>query len=228
MGAVRTTLTGFDVFTGYVDSVVRVFLSVFMASMFVLLLLSVLSRYVINQPFFWLAEGAGYLMALLGLWGSSTCIRVGGHMQVNIIQKRLAGEGGDAHRVARDVLTIVIYGSLLVFCYVLIHYGYRFADFGRFEYSPSGFFIVFWPRLAVPTGGVLIALQSMNLIGRAIVDLVDKGREKRTANLTDPGKPMSAARDGVETAYTGSDATGSGAGGLDAGDSDAGESETKE
>lgn len=202
MSTVQNTLSAFDAFTGHVDKVVRVVLSAAMLAMFVLLLLSVLSRYVINQPFFWLAEGAGYLMALLGLWGSSTCIRVGGHMQVNIIHKRLAGAGGDRHRIARDVLTIVIYASLLVYCYVLIRYGYRFADFGRFEYSPSGFFIVFWPRLSVPSGGALIALQSLNLIGRAVSDLIDKGRERRTANLTDPGKPDSTARHGDETTYT--------------------------
>lgn len=206
MNAIRKVLIGYDTFTGHLDRVVRVFLGAFMLTMFALLLLSVLSRYVIRSPFFWLAEGAGYLMALLGLWGSSTCIRIGGHMQVNVIYKRLAGEGGDAHRIARDILTIVIYASLLAYCYVLIRYGYRFADFGRFEYSPSGFFIVFWPRLAVPSGGLLIAIQSLNLIGRAILDLIDKGSERRAANLTDPGKPATSALHGAETSYIGEEA----------------------
>lgn len=176
-GAVVHAFRKIDDWTGRLDDVVKVVISICMLVMFGLLLLNVLSRYVIMTPFFWLAEGAGYMMAIVGLWGSSTCIRGAAHMQVTLIPKRLAGPDGMAHRYV--VATIKISVSLLVIAYawVMIRYGYAFAEFGRNEFSPSGFFIVFWPRLALPIGGVLMALQSVNLIGRSIVQLIQAGGE---------------------------------------------------
>lgn len=168
----------FDRITGKIDDAVKVVISILMIVMFGLLLMNVLSRYVIMRPFFWLAEGAGYMMAMVGLFGSSTCIRGAAHMQVTLIPKRLAGPDGTAHRYS--VATIKILVSLLVLAYawVMIRYGYAFAEFGRNEYSPSGYFIVFWPRLSLPIGGVLIALQSLNLIGRAVAQLMRAAGEE--------------------------------------------------
>lgn len=176
--AVVQTFQRIDDWTGRLDEVVKFIISSLMLIMFGLLLLNVLSRYVILKPFFWLAEGAGYMMAIVGLWGSSTCIRGAAHMQVTLVPKRLAGPDGMKHRYI--VATIKIAVSLLVIAYawVMIKYGYQFAQFGRNEYSPSGFFIVFWPRLALPVGGILMALQSINLIGRAIVQLIRVGGEE--------------------------------------------------
>lgn len=162
-------LSAYDTATGWIDRGVQLVIAVAMLGMFGLLLLSVASRYVINRPFFWLAEGASYLMALVGLWGSSTCVRHAGHMQVNILQDQFRKRGEIASRVLSPIFVIIVNALLIYYCYVLlIRAGYAFADFGRIEYSPSGFFIVFWPRLSVPTGGLLIALQSLNVIGRAI------------------------------------------------------------
>ncbi len=174
MTAIVKFFAAFDRWTGRIDYVVKIIIATAMFVMFGLLLLNVLSRYVILQPFFWLAEGAGYMMAMVGLFGSSTCIRHSAHMQVNLIPKKLAGADGQAHRVAVHVMKIVALSLVIVYSYVMIRYGYAFADFGRNEYSPSGFFIVYWPRLALPIGGLLIALQSFNLIGRSLVSLISR------------------------------------------------------
>lgn len=167
-----------DHWTGRLDDVVRVLISIFMLVMFGLLLLNVLSRYVIMVPFFWLAEGAGYMMAMVGLWGSSTCIRRAAHMQVRLIPKRLAGPDGMDHPYVVAAIKISVSLLVILYSWVMIRYGYEFALFGRNEYSPSGFFIVFWPRLALPIGGILIAVQSLNLIGRAVVQLIQADGEE--------------------------------------------------
>ena len=174
MTAMLRFFAALDKWTGRIDYVVKVFIAVAMFVMFALLLLNVLSRYVILQPFFWLAEGAGYMMAMVGLFGSSTCIRHSAHMQVTLIPMRLDGDDGQSHRVAVHVIKILVSQLVIGYAYVMIRYGYAFAQFGRNEYSPSGFFIVFWPRLALPIGGLLVALQSFNLIGRSVVSLMGK------------------------------------------------------
>ncbi len=161
-------LEEYDRYTGHLDRGVQFIIAAGMLIMFGLLLLSVLSRYVINRPFFWLAEGAGYLMALVGVWGSSSCLRHAGHMQVNYLQDKFRKRGARTATLVSPIFVIITNGLLIFYCYFLITAGYRFAEFGRFEHSASGFFIVFWPRLILPSGFLLIGLQSLNLIGDAI------------------------------------------------------------
>ena len=169
---IARTFEGYDWITGRIDNGVQFVVAVAMVIMFGLLLLSVASRYVIYRPFFWLTEGAGYLMALVGLWGSSSCVRHAGHMQVNVLQDMFRKRGRVARLVVSPLFVIIVNVVFIYYCYMLVTAGYRFADFGRTETSPSGFFIVFWPRLALPTGGLLMGLQSLNLIGRAIRKLM--------------------------------------------------------
>lgn len=172
----------FDRWTGRIDSIVRGVVAVLMFVMFALLLMNVLSRYVILQPFFWLAEGAGYMMAMVGLFGSSSCLRGAAHMQVTLIPKRLAGPDGMNHRYTVAAIKIAVSVLVILYAWVMIKYGYLFAEFGRNEYSPSGYFIVFWPRLSVPIGGVLIAVQSLNLIGRTVNQLLNSVGEEIDEN----------------------------------------------
>lgn len=159
---------GYDRATRRIDQVVQLVLAAGILLMFLLLLLSVASRYVINRPFFWLTEGAGYLSALVGLWGSSTCLRYSGHMQVNLLQDQLQKRGGVVAEIVAPGFVILANGLLLYYCYMMITAGYLFADMGRYESSPSGFFIVFWPRLLLPSGFLLIGLQSLNVVGYAV------------------------------------------------------------
>ena len=107
-------------------------------------------------------------MALVGVWGSSSCLRHAGHMQVNYLQDKFRKRGARTATLVSPIFVIITNGLLIFYCYFLITAGYRFAEFGRFEHSASGFFIVFWPRLILPSGFLLIGLQSLNLIGDAI------------------------------------------------------------
>ncbi len=170
----------YDRLTRRIDQGVQWVLAGGMLLMFLLLLLSVASRYVINRPFFWLTEGAGYLSALVGLWGSSTCLRYSGHMQVNLLQDQLKKQGGFVAEVIAPISIILANVLLLYYCYMMITAGYRFADMGRFEFSPSGFFIVFWPRLLLPSGFLLIGLQALNIIAHALRRILGEPQTKPT------------------------------------------------
>lgn len=173
-GVTERIFAGFDRTTLYIDKGVQVVIGLAMLAMFGLLLLSVLSRYVIATPFFWLTEGAGYLSALVGLWGSSSCIRYGGHMQVHILQDQFK-KYYVGRRILAPLFLIIVNSMVVYYSYALfIRAGFSFADMGRTEYSPSGFFIVFWPRMIMPVGGILISLQALNLISKGFLEFFKK------------------------------------------------------
>lgn len=154
----------FDRLTGYVDLVVRIFLIVFMISIFVFIFCQVIIRFTPLRVF-WFAEAATFAAAYLGLWGSSTCLRVGHHLQVKLMWDYLPVKAG-------RVLSIILYIALLIFCMVLAKYGLEMAALSRGQMSESNTFNVYWMRLAVPTGGVLIGLQSLNIVLRELAGLM--------------------------------------------------------
>jgi TRAP-type C4-dicarboxylate transport system permease small subunit len=148
-----------DRVTGAIDAVVKVCLTGMMAAIFVLVFTQVVLRYVIVFPLSWIEEVAAYLMAYLALWGSSSCLRTDSHLKVDVIQQAMP-------TVLRRLIVMAIHLLMLYYAYAITVSGYRFALLGVREMSESGTFALFWPRLALVTGGTLIAIQTLNLMVR--------------------------------------------------------------
>jgi TRAP-type transport system small permease protein len=146
----------------WLDQAVRAALVVLMASIFLLLTGQVLLRYVVFYPLAWIEELATFLAAYLALWGASSCLRAGSHVVVDTFYRMLP-------EWPRRLLTVLIYLLLLYFCYALYTGGQRLAWLGATEISDSGYFYQYWPRMALVTGAVLIALQAANLLFQEVV-----------------------------------------------------------
>lgn len=151
----------FDRLAGHVDSVVRVFIGLFSITIVALIFGQVFNRYVIPWPIVWLSEAAVFTAAYLGLWGSSTCLRIGYHLQVKLAWDMLPQGLG-------HILSLIVHTIMIMFCAFLIYYGYQFADMSRGQWSESATFPVFWAQLAMPTGGLLIGLQALALLLREL------------------------------------------------------------
>ena len=103
-------------------------------------------------------------------------------MQVHILQDQLK-KNDLGKRILAPLFLIIVNALVVYYSYALfIRAGFNFADMGRTEYSPSGFFIVFWPRMIMPIGGILISLQALNLISKGFLEFFrkeeDTGKEK--------------------------------------------------
>lgn len=150
----------FDRYTGYVDFIVKGFIIFFMAAVFILVFSQVIVRFTPLRVV-WLDEGATFAAAYLGIWGSSTCLRIGYHLQVKLVWDYLPVAFG-------RLVSMTVYFILFGFCIVLVKYGHDMAVLGRGQLSQSGTFSVYLARLAIPTGGFLIGLQAINLVAREI------------------------------------------------------------
>lgn len=149
----------------WLDQGVRVAIGAFMAVIFALLITQVVMRYVIQFPLAWIEELTAFLAAYLTLWGASACLRAGRHVAVDTFY-RLFPEP------VRRLVTVFIYVIALYFCYALYIAGQRLAMLGATELSYSGYFYLYWPRMALVTGAVLIAVQAVNLLFQEVVSWV--------------------------------------------------------
>lgn len=66
------------------------------------------------------------------------------------------------------------------FALYLIKYGLKFVELGRGQVSPSSYLYVSHARLAVPIGGVLLFLQSVTMMGRAILEFLEHTTDNET------------------------------------------------
>lgn len=165
-GALRRAFLVLDRVAGWIDNVARVVIGAALLMAFCLLLFQVLVRYVLPFPVPWLEEAATYLSGYMAMIGASVCLRVGYHLQVDLLRDALPVSG-------QHILMII--QNLLVFGFglFLLRYGIAFVQLGQGQTSPSTFFLVSHARMAMPIGGALLMLQAFILMGRSTIALID-------------------------------------------------------
>jgi TRAP-type transport system small permease protein len=161
----KTVIHTADRVSGSIDQAVQVAIVLVFVVLFLLLNLQVAMRYVMRVPLIWLEELAGFLMAYLTLWGSSSCIRTDRHVRVSFLPDKIT------HPALSRWLSIFVHGTLLFYLFYLTVFGYRFAAMGQGEITPSGTFDFFLPRLALTSGGILMIIQSLNIMTREVLGL---------------------------------------------------------
>lgn len=128
----------------------------------------VFGRYVLNHAPGWTEEVARFLMAWITLLGSAAVLRRRGHIAVTVVVDLLPAPLRHAVGLFRDLLILVMAGALG-------WYGYSFAQIGGRRDSAALEIPMFYPYLAIPVGGLLIAL--LLLLSRAAREADPDGAE---------------------------------------------------
>ncbi|MEJ8570605.1 TRAP transporter small permease [Microbaculum marinum] len=136
---------------GAIERVLDVVLLVMIAVMAVSICWQVFGRYVLNDAPGWTEETARFLMAWITMLGSALVMRRNGHVAVTFVADLLPPGPRAVIAWIRDTLILVMAGSL-------VFYGYKFAVIGGRRDSAALEIPMFWPYLAIPVGGALIAI----------------------------------------------------------------------
>lgn len=151
-----------DMMCGFFDRVTRVILIVLLATIVILIMGQVVMRMTFGIPIFWINELTGYAFVYVGLLGAGICLRANQHVQMPLLLEMLPD-------IPQRILSICLNLIMILYAYHVVVYGYRYALLGTSELSPTTYFIVFWPRLALPIGGSLLILHALCLILRDVV-----------------------------------------------------------
>lgn len=151
----------FEWITGAIDRVTRWGLISTAGLILGLLVTQVLMRYVMHSPIIWVEELATYTLGFMILWGTACYVRTWQHVRVGSLSARLP-------LTLRCSILIGLNLLLIWVGWLLVTSGYRLAVLGVQELSPSGSFVMYWPRQAMTTGGVLIIVQAANNVLRVV------------------------------------------------------------
>lgn len=118
----------------------------------------VLMRFVFVKPMVYGEQLACYLMIWMSMVAASLALRQGGHMALDIVQKKVPEK-------ARLVLVIITHLSVMFFLVMMTIYGFKHCWTVRLQRSPVVFNIsMAWPYLAIPVGGVFMIIQHIEVI----------------------------------------------------------------
>lgn len=165
----RRTIDTADRLAGVIDWLSRFAMGAALLGVLAMLLLQVTIRYVVNFPLPWVEELAVYLSGYIALIGAAVCLRMGFHLQVDILRDRLSGR-------ARTIQFLLINLVVAGFGYFLLKYGIKFVELGAGQTSPSSYFPVALGRLSMPIGGGLLIIQSLVLALKAFDELLNGPR----------------------------------------------------
>jgi len=125
------------------------------------LMLGVFSRYVLMRTFTWYDEIARACFVWVVFLGAAVGVKRGAHFGLHMLVDMLPER---ARRLAGFLAPLVI----MAFSGVLVVQGLAFMEFGRFQQLPVMGISKVWIYAAMPVGGALMILYSLQALWRGV------------------------------------------------------------
>jgi len=152
---------GFGMLTGALNRAAEWACLVLMTVLVLDLMLGVFSRYVLVSTFTWYDEVARVAFVWSVFLGAAVGVRRGAHFGLHIVVDRLPPRARRFALLATPVVVIVL-------AVVLVQQGWYFAEHGWFQQTPVMGLPKAWVYAAMPVGGVLMILFSLEPLWRGI------------------------------------------------------------
>lgn len=126
-----------------------------LASLFVVMTMEIVSRYFFRMSYGWVMDYAQFGLIYVVFLAGSILFYHEEHISITIIPDRLSPKVLIVVKLLFNLVT-------LYFLHLLFRSGYIYAMLGATLYSTSRITLMIYPRMAVPIGTALMALQVLN------------------------------------------------------------------
>jgi C4-dicarboxylate transporter DctQ subunit len=137
----------------------EVAMMVLMSCLVVIVVTSVIFRYILLSPIAWCDEVSRYLMIWLGFLGASIAMREKLHVSVEFVVRWAPP------RIAAGLRGLA-YGAMAGFLLIVMGYGFILVTNLWDQWSPILSLRMTWPYLAIPVGSLLMLIQMATYLGQ--------------------------------------------------------------
>jgi len=137
-----------------VSAVLRVVILLMASAIFVIIVLTVITRYGFNSVMSWSEEVPRYLLIWISFLGAAICVDLKDHIAFDYLYKRFPGP-------LRATLQLLINAAIFAFGYLMLAFGIRFVEAFGGDFMESIPFTNVWYYTAMPVSGGLIMLYSL-------------------------------------------------------------------
>lgn len=131
---------------------IEISVSSLLALMFIIVIISIFFRYIINLPIFWTEELARYIMFYMVMLGSAAAFRQERHPALLFIIQKFPIKFVKVWNFIKDIIIIII-------LIIILKEGYLMAVGEMIMKSPALRISFFWIYLALPIGALLMISQ---------------------------------------------------------------------
>ncbi len=126
---------------------------------------SVIFRYVFNDSLAWAEDVAKCLMVWLAFVGAPLGFRHGAHVSIELLPPSLP-------LIVRRLVRLFVHASVLALMLVLVRYGWQFAWNGRSQVALTiGDISMLWIFVCMPIGAAIMGLVAIELLVTALYGL---------------------------------------------------------
>jgi TRAP-type C4-dicarboxylate transport system permease small subunit len=137
-----------------VSAVLRVVILLMASAIFVIIVLTVITRYGFNSVMSWSEEVPRYLLIWISFLGAAICVDLKDHIAFDYLYKRFPGP-------LRAAVQLLINAAIFAFGYLMLAFGIRFVEAFGGDFMESIPFTNVWYYTAMPVSGGLIMLYSL-------------------------------------------------------------------
>jgi TRAP-type transport system small permease protein len=137
-----------------VSAVVRVTILLQASAIFVIIIVTVITRYGFNYVLSWSEEVPRYLLIWISFLGAAVCVDLRDHIAFDYLYKRFPDR-------VRAAVQFLINGGIFGFGCIMLLYGIRFVEAFGGDFMESIPFTNVWYYTALPVSGALIMLYSL-------------------------------------------------------------------
>ena len=137
-----------------VSALLRVVILLMASAIFVIIVLTVITRYGFNSVLSWSEEVPRYLLIWISFLGAAICVDLKDHIAFDYLYKRFP-------RLLRATVQLLINAAIFGFGWIMLVYGIRFVEAFGGDFMESIPFTNVWYYTAMPVSGGLIMLYSL-------------------------------------------------------------------
>lgn len=137
-----------------VSAALRVVILLMASAIFVIIVLTVITRYGFNYVLSWSEEVPRYLLIWISFLGAAVCVDLKDHIAFDYLYNRFPGR-------LRAAVQLLINAAIFAFGWIMLVYGIRFVEAFGGDFMESIPFTNVWYYTAMPVSGGLIMLYSL-------------------------------------------------------------------
>ncbi|MGI6031135.1 MAG: TRAP transporter small permease [Eubacteriales bacterium] len=144
------------------DKLLEGLLSILMIAMAIIVLWQVFTRFVLSNSSSWSEEAARFLMVWIAFLGGAVGIKYGVHIGLDLFYRWVKWP------IPRLIIELFAHIACIVFASIWVVQGYLFMQEGMLQDSPAGIVSMGVVYAVIPLAGIVVIINSIDLIIRRI------------------------------------------------------------
>lgn len=156
--------TAIEAVAGFIEKIAAYLCGTLVFVMFLIVILQIFSR-AVQVTVSWTEEASRYILIWIGMLAAGIALKEGGHAAIGFVVDALP-------KKFQRVINLLIVGGILFFTVIFFKTSLQAAIESKAMLASAFEMTMFWPKMALPVGSVVIILNCLYLMAYDLMKLI--------------------------------------------------------